>query len=69
MNKKINFITFCNVYKIEFKVKVYNLCKTNKKIHEQRKAGHAEQEKATEKMLQVLPKYKYKFEMDNKFNS
>jgi len=44
---------------------VCDLCKTNKTIHEERKAGHAGQEKAAKKMLQVH-KFKYKLIKDNK---
>lgn len=48
-----NQLAYCNVCKIESAVEVYDLCKTNKKIQEERKAGHVGQEKAVEKMLHV----------------
>jgi len=47
-------VKYCKMCKNESTENVCDLCKTNKIIHEERKAGHAGQEKAAKKMLQVL---------------
>jgi len=65
--KKDILVKYCNMCKNESAEDVYDLCKTNKTKHEERKAGHAGQENAAKKMLQVH-KYKYKFDIDNKLN-
>jgi len=47
-------VKYCKMCKNESTEDACDLRKTNNAIHEERKAGHKGQEKATEKMLQVL---------------
>ncbi|KAE9528706.1 hypothetical protein AGLY_012281 [Aphis glycines] len=47
-------VNYCKMCENEFREDVFDLCKTNYAIYEERKAEHKGQEKAAEKMLQVL---------------